>query len=161
MSEDDVAEVLDSGDANAEKNARKEEIRRARADADVVRSILKSPEGRDWLYRKLKAWHLYATLEEGGATFFPGQTDVTAFRLGEENCAKQLESEIRNASIELYVTMLKDQRADQKRLDNLRREERQKREAETKPLTAEQAMTIDLPPPPGYGGTPSTPKKKK
>jgi hypothetical protein len=152
---DDVVETPDSADPEAERNARKEERARARADADVVRNIMRSKEGRAWLYRKLKAWHLY------DSPFYPGQSDVTAFRLGELNCATQLEIEVRNASLDLYVTMLKDQRDEEKRLDNVKREERTRREADLGPISAVEAMAVHLPPPPGYPGGPPVPPKPK
>lgn len=164
MADDVVADTPDSADPQVERNQRREAQRRARADADVVRGILHAKEGRDWFYRKLAGWHLYAEGADG-ISFAPGQPDVTAFRLGEENCAKQLEMEARNASLDLYMKMLSEQRDEQKRLDAVRREERERRDAAAAAPTDTEAMTVHLPPPPGYPGhvppKPLDPKAKR
>jgi hypothetical protein len=97
---------LDRRDANDPavlEAKRKEQGRRRRADNDVLRKLMHDVDGRDWLYRKLEACHIYQT------SFSPGQPDVTAFNLGMENFGKQLMLEAQRASADLYVKMIKEQ----------------------------------------------------
>lgn len=146
------AEPFDATDPAAINNAEREAKRQAKQDADALRSLMLSKAGRAFLYRRLERCHIYAT------TFAPGQPDVTAFNLGEENVGKQLMSEAMDASPDLYVTMIKEQRDEAKRLDQVRETEQRNRENAERPPSAEE-MVAPLPPPAGYPGGP--PLKKK
>jgi hypothetical protein len=145
--------AFDATDAVAEANANREIKRREREDADVWRRILHSKQGRAWLYRRLERCHIYAS------TFVPGQSDVTAFQLGEENIGKRLMLEAQDASPDLYVQMLKEQREEEKRLDEVRRTEQKRREEAERSPTPEEMMG-ELPPPAGWPGGPPMAKKK-
>lgn len=154
MADDLPSESYDAADPAAEANAKREEARRERQDADVLRLLMHTKPGRAFLYRRLERCHIYAS------TFAPGQADVTAFQLGEENIGKRLMLEAMDASPDLYVLMIKEQREESKRLDDVRRTERKNREAEERPPSAQEMMP-DLPPPAGYPGGAPLPKKNK
>lgn len=147
------APAFDATDPAAENNAERETRRKQREDADALRLLMHSKSGRAFLYRRLERCHIYST------TFAPGQPDVTAFSLGEENVGKQLMTEAMDASPDLYLLMIREQREDAKRLDDVRETEAKKRDNEAKGPTAEE-MLAPLPPPAGYPGGPPLPKKK-
>lgn len=91
-----------SDDALAEENARRDAGRRRKDDLDVLRKLMRTPQGRDWMYRHLDACHIY----ENPALFdnVPG----TFFRLGEQNVGKQLLIQLEAASLDLYMTMKRE-----------------------------------------------------
>lgn len=148
MADDQPTETFDASDKAAIDNAQREEKRKAREDADVLRTIMHSKTGRAWLYRYLESCHIY------GTTFAPGQSDVTFFALGEENAGKRLMSASIEASPDLYITMVKEQRAEEKRLDDVRRTERKNREATEPGAPIATDQVAPLPPPSGYPGGP-------
>ena len=153
MAEEQVAEAFDASDPAAEANVKRDAARFARQDADVLRMMMRTKEGRAFLYRFLDRCHIYST------TFAPGQSDVTAFQLGEENVGKRLMLEAQSASVDLYVQMIKEQRAEEARLDEVRRREQRNREQAEAAQTAEELMA-PLPPPAGYPGGPALKPKK-
>lgn len=140
----------DASDPETERHARSEETRRRRADADVLRKLMFTREGRDWLYRRLESCDIY------GNSFVPGEPDTTAFRLGQQNIGKQLMVEAIDASADLYVKMVNEQKEEEKRLAKVMRdlEERKKTEGgfvEDEPMPS--PFTVpDLPPPEGWTG---------
>lgn len=153
MADDTPRETFDASDAAATDNAKREESRRSREDADVLRGLMHSKPGRAWLYRFLESCHIYSS------TFAPGQSDVTAFSLGEENVGKKLMVAAIAASADLYVKMVKEQQDEEKRLDAVRRTERKNREHDdpAAPLTPD--LVPHLPPPAGYPGGPPLPTR--
>lgn len=155
MASDLPTETFDAADPAAIDNANREEKRKAREDADVLRLIMHSKQGRAWLYRQLERCNIY------GETFSPGQADVTAFKLGQENVGKQLMLACMDASSALYIKMIDEQKEEQKRLDEVRRTERKNREAEDPAASPSMEFVKDLPPPAGYPGGPALPAKKK
>lgn len=146
----DRSEPFDATDPKAEESARREESRQRREDLDALRAMMLSKTGRACLYRQLLRCHIYAS------AFAPGQSDLTSFQLGEENVGKRLMLDLQSASLDLYLQMLKEQRAEEKRLDDVRRTDREKREAEDEIKT----LLPDLPPPAGWPGhvPPARPK---
>jgi hypothetical protein len=153
MAEDLAQEPFDATDPAANANAEREAIRKKRDDADQLRHIMRNKKGRAFLYRLLERCHIY------GDTFAGEDTHISAFRQGEENVGKQLMLEGMDASPDLYVEMIKEQRDEEKRLDEVRRtEQRNREEAEKPPQTK---MMVDLPPPAGYPGGPPLPKRKE
>lgn len=148
MADDLPAEPYDATDPAAEDNAKRDEARRAREDADVLRSILIKKAGRAWFYRQLVKCHIY------GSAFAPGQPDVTAYALGEENIGKQWMLAAMSASSDLYMKMMDEQKEEESRLDEVRRrEERKRREPDDD--AAIKLQGFDLPAP----GTPMPPLK--
>ncbi len=137
MAETDLpVETFDASDPAAEDNAKRDAARVARQDADVIRKLLHDKDGRAWFYRHLQSCHIFGAGRSGpveGSTFAPGQSDVTAYRLGEENIGKRLMMQAMDASPDLYLLMIKEQRAEDKRLDEVRRTERKNRDAKENP----------------------------
>lgn len=151
---EETLETFDATDVAAEDNAKRDAKRRERQDADVLRNVMRTKEGRAWLYRQLDLCHIYT------ATFAPGQADVTAFQLGEENIGKRLMMAAIDASPDLYMAMIKDQRDEEKRLNEVRRTERKNREEAEQGASAEKQVA-PLPPPAGYPGGPALKKTRK
>ena len=155
MADDLPKETFDASDQAATDNASRDAAAKARADADMLRIIMHTKPGRAWLYRFLERCNIY------GESFTPGQPDVTAFKLGNENIGRQLMLTAMNASADLYVKMVNEQREEERRLDEVRRKERKNREEREGPLDVA-SMVVPLPPPAGYpGGPPLPPKKPK
>jgi len=154
MADEQEAVPFDAADPAAEDNARRDEVRRDREDADVYRVIMHTKNGRAWLYRRLERGHIY------GSTFAPGQPDLTAFQLGEENYAKRIMLEAQAASVDLYMTMIKEAQAEERRAAETRRKEQRSRERDEAPPDPEE-MVGHLPPPAGFPGhkPPAKPKK--
>lgn len=149
----DEPQPFDATDPAAIANAERDSTRHVRQDADAIRWLLKAKNGRAFFYRRLQLCHIYSS------TFAPGQPDVTAFQLGEENVGKKLMMEAMDASPDLYMLMIKEQREESKRLDEVRRTEQKNREQAERGTKVEELMP-DLPPPAGWPGGPPLPKKK-
>lgn len=148
----DEAETFDASDPVAEGNAKRDAARHAREDADVLRKIMHDKQGRAWLYRQLESCHIYSS------TFTPGQSDVTAFQLGEENYGKKLMLASQSASVDLYMQMIREQQAEEKRLEDVRRTENRNRQEQT---VSAADLVAPLPPPAGFPGGPALKPKKK
>jgi len=153
MAEELPAEPFDATDPAASANASREVARKKREDADELRKLMLTKPGRAFLYRRLERCHIY------GATFAGEETHISAFRQGEENIGKQLMLEAMDASPDLYVKMIKEQREEEARLDEVRRTEARNREETEKP--PDMNLMVDLPPPAGYPGGPPLPKREK
>lgn len=149
----DPSDLPDLSDPDHEREQRDQERAIKRADLDVMRGIMRTKNGRAWLARKLVEWHLQ------GEEFYPGQSDMTAFRLGEKNCARRLEEEAKEASFDQYMMMLKEQIETRKVQENSRREKVKERESLLNPTANQQGM--DLPPPAGWPGGPALPETDK
>lgn len=147
---DETAPSYDATDPVAENNAKRDAERIRRADANVIRGILHTKPGRDWFYRQLGKCHIY------GSAFTPGQPDVTAFALGEENIGKQWMLAAIDASPDLYMKMLTEQKEEESRLDEVRRSEEKKRQDPDEPGAVE-TQGLNLPPPVGFPGGPAKP----
>jgi len=136
----DTPEPYDATDPAAEANAKRDEARKAREDADVLRSIMMKKTGRAWMHRLLSRCHIYSS------PFAPGQADVTAYALGEENIGKQLMLAVMTVSSELYVKMMDEQRAEEDRLNEVRRREERNRQREDDDIGV-RMQGFDLPAP--------------
>lgn len=153
MADELPLETFDAADPAAEANAKRDASRQDRDDADVLRLLMHTKQGRAWLYRFLSKCNIY------GETFSGEQTHTSAFKQGQENIGKQLMLETQGASVDLYMKMIKEQQDEEKRLDEVRRKERKVREEAEAPPTAEE-MVSSLPPPAGYPGGPPLTKPK-
>lgn len=102
MADDDIQSAEDPVAAD---NARKRLARQRRDDMDVLRLLMKTTKGRDWLYRYLESCHIMSS------PFVPGESDTNTvmFRLGEQNAGKRLQVQVEGASVDLYMTMIKEQ----------------------------------------------------
>ena len=150
---DATLESFDASDTAAEANARRDEARRTRNDLDVLRTIMHTRQGRDWLYRFLDSCHINNT------PFAAGQPDLTAFHLGEENVGRKLLLTAMAASVDLYMKMIKEAQEEEVRVNEVRRKERINREERDGPIDIEK-LVAPLPPPAGYPGGPPLPKKE-
>ncbi len=114
-----------------------------RADMDVLREIMATPQGRGWLWRRLEACHIF------GNTFFGEETHRSAFAQGQENVGRRLWADVQEASLELYVKMCAEQKAETER----QRREREEAEKIARSMedgffaVNEEARPIDLPAP--------------
>ncbi len=96
-------------DANDEKQvaeARKNAEFNKALELDVIRGIMKSPAGRKWIYGKLERCHIY------GNPFVPGESDTTAFNLGEANIGRVFLADVQEAASEEYLVMLREAKND-------------------------------------------------
>ena len=154
MSDDLPQEQFDATDPAAEDNAKRDAARIAREDADVLRQIMHTKQGRAWLLRRLDECHI------NNSPFVAGQPDLTAYGLGEEAAGRRLLTSAMNASVDLYMKAIKESQAEEQRLAEVRRRERKNREEREGPVDIA-AMVAPLPPPAGYPGGPPLPKKDK
>lgn len=151
---DEPQETYAADDPIAENNARRDAERIARQDTDVLAKIvMKDAPGRAWLHRLLSRCHIF------GETFHGEQSHLSAFSQGQENIGKQIMLAAQDASVDLYLLMIKEARAEEKRLDEVRRREERDRTEVDEPTNASEIMP-ELPPPAGYLGGPPLPKPK-
>ena len=118
--------------------------KRRRADLDVIRRIMLTKEGRAWFWRLLDRGHIF------GSPFFGEETHKTAFAIGEENFAKKLWLDLQEASLDLYVRMVAEQRDEAQRLEKVRKSDAVREKAALDPYAFDNQMAaqpIDLPPP--------------
>lgn len=80
----------------ARKKAGKKKVERLR----VVGAIMEHADGRKWLYGILERCHIF------GNPFVPGQSDSTAFNLGEANIGRLILSDCLAANSESYTIMM-------------------------------------------------------
>lgn len=145
---DDPLDVFDASDPVAVNNARRDEERRAREDLDVLRAIMHTKKGRAFIVRQLDRCHVNSP-----AKFVAGSADATAHNLGRESYGLLLLQDVMAASVDLYMTAIKEAQDEIARTAAVQREQRKKRE-EAERGNSIDAM-IDLPPP----SQPRKPKK--
>lgn len=151
---DELLETYVADDPVAENNVRRDAERIARQDTDVLAKIvMKDAPGRAWLHRLLSKCHIF------GETFHGEETHLSAFSQGQENIGKQIMLSAQEASVDLYLLMVKEARAEEKRLEDVRRKEERDRAQAEEPTTDSEFMP-DLPPPAGYPGGPDLPTSK-
>lgn len=136
-------ELPDASDVVTTNNRSRDQARYARSDADVLRKLMHDAPGRAWLYRILEACHIYES------PFVPGQADSTAFKLGEQNVGRRLLAQVTAASGDLYMTMLKEARAEEARIakENVERNRARLKEEEE---VASAGGAVNVDPPPGF-----------
>jgi hypothetical protein len=157
MADDLPVEPFDAADAIAENNARRDIERLQREDLDVLRAIMHTKKGRAWIIRQLDRCHINSP-----AKFVPGSADVTARNLGLEAYGIWLLQDVMKASVDLYMTAIKEAQEAAERANAVRREAALKRKAEERGPSAEDMAGVKLPPPAGFPGhvppTPIAPK---
>ncbi len=94
--------VYNADDPNQVKKAKKEAKFDRALELSVVKDIMRTPAGRKWMYGKLERCHIY------GNPFVPGESDSTAFNLGEANIGRMLLSDVQEVAAEDYLVMLKE-----------------------------------------------------
>jgi hypothetical protein len=144
MADDGPFSDLDPAAEVAENNARRDEKRREREDAETLRVLLKHKNGRAWFFRLLTRCHIY------GTPFEPGQPDTTAFKLGEENIGRKLMYDALDACPDLYLTMRAEARQAEEAAAAAEADAEKKAEPEYN--AGVQKQGFELPPPPGWPG---------
>lgn len=152
---DDIIDAFDATDAIAENNARRDAERAAREDADVIRAIMFTKKGRAWMVRQLERCFVNSPDK-----FVLGSPDATAHNLGRESYGLELLKAVQAASVDLYMTAIKEREAEEQRKADTARDQRKRREEENRPVNAHD-LVGDLPPPAGFPGGPPLPKKGK
>ncbi len=142
-----MTETINADDPAEEKRVREEERQRARNDANVLRKIMFTKEGRSWMYRFLESCKIFED------PFIPGMPDSTGHNLGAQNIGKQLWLKVQDASLDLYVQMIREQREEEKRLAKVRSADAESMTPQA--MDAQEALgvndhMIDLPPPSGW-----------
>jgi len=143
---DETLPAYDATDQVAENNARRDLERQAREDADVLRLIMRTKQGRAFIVRQLDRCHVNSPNK-----FVRGDPEATAHNLGRESYGLELLKDVMGASSDLYMVAIKEAAEEEKRKGDWRRSEARKREEAERPLTAED-MVGHLPPPRGYPG---------
>lgn len=81
---------------------------RRRRDADVLRKLMMSEWGRDWLFRLLESCHIYERISDLGTVERVSDPYITYFRDGERNVGNRILIDAQRASADLYMTMIKE-----------------------------------------------------
>ena len=136
-----MTQPYDAADPVAENNARRDEARRRREDAQTIRRLMVDVSGRAWLYRILERCHIYAS------AFAPGEPETTFFRMGEENIGKQMMMAAMAAAPDLYMQMLAEARKQEEHAAITSADEEGKR---SENATAVAMQGFDLPAPEGW-----------
>jgi hypothetical protein len=134
----------DASDPVAENNARRDQARWQREDAETVRRLLSHKNGRAWFHRQLAKCHIYAT------PFSPGDPHTTFFQLGQENIGKQMMMEAIGACPDLYLAMLAEAKSEEERIAAAAVDVEKKRQEEYD--AAVKTQGFELAPPPGWPG---------
>jgi len=140
----------DATDETAENNARRDEARRKREDAETVKRLMSHKNGRAWVYRFLDKCHIHNT------PFVPGDPYTSAFHAGEENAGKRLFHDVIDACADLYLVMLAEAKKEEERLAAAAIDTDKTRQAEHD--AAVQTQGFVLPPPEGWPGHMPQPK---
>ncbi len=136
----------DASDEVAENNARSQQGRWRREDLDVLRKLMHDAKGRAWLYRFLDRCYIFVD------PFAAEQTHATAHNLGAQNVGKALMLDAMEASTDLYVKMVKEQKEDERRQAKEMQRRNEKAEGKGEPPLTPAAQTPDLAPPAGWPG---------
>lgn len=81
-----------------------------RQDRDFWRIAMSTPERRAAFYRLLERCHIYGSAADLGARERQSDPYRSYFSMGEENVGKQMMLAAQDASLDLYLTMLKEQK---------------------------------------------------
>jgi hypothetical protein len=138
--------VVDATDEVQTNNDRSEQARHRRDDADVLRRIMHDPKGRAFLHRLIESC---AVLED---PYRGESTHDTAYLLGRASVGKRLFVAATEASLDLYMKMLREaQEAAAKREKDLKARNDKVEGKNEAPLTpAAQYPHVD--PPAGWPG---------
>jgi hypothetical protein len=91
--------------------ARKEAGQRRREDADFWRIAMSTPQRRAALYRLLESCHIYGNAADTGSQHRLSDPYLTYLSLGREAVGKQIMVAAQDASLDLYLTMMKERKA--------------------------------------------------
>ena len=137
---------VDASDEVQTNNARSEAARIAREDADALRWIMGRPAGRAFLHRLMESCSVLMDPHRGE------NTHDTAYLLGKASVGKWLFLAATNASLDLYVLMVREAReTDVKREKDLKARN-DKAEGRSEYRLTPSAQYPDLTPPEGWEG---------
>ena len=91
--------------------ARREAGQRKREDADFWRVAMSTPQRRASLYRLLESCSIYGTAADFGTLHHGSDALRTYFNLGREDVGKRIMVAAMEASLDLYLTMVKEHKA--------------------------------------------------
>lgn len=143
---DDPVEPFDASDLASVDNASRDAARIAREDRDVLQAIMMTKKGRAFILRQLDRCHINSPDK-----FVPGAPDATAHNLGLERYGVLLLADVMASSVDLYMTAVKEQQEELRRLAEVARTARKRREEAERGPTAEDQVQ-GLPPPKGFPG---------
>lgn len=99
----------DANDPQAFSQAKNEQNTRRRLDDFVIQRIMDDRAGRDWMYRKLAACHIYDASVDLGSLERGSDPYATYFFCGERNVGNQLLADVQRGAADQYLLMLKEQ----------------------------------------------------
>lgn len=99
----------EANDPKRFEQLKNEENARRRRDDIVLQQIMDTHAGRDWMYRKLAAGHIFEIVADLGSLERASDPLLTYFRDGERSMANQLLADVQRASPEQYLRMISDQ----------------------------------------------------
>jgi hypothetical protein len=91
--------------------ARREAGQAKREDADFWRVAMATPQRRAALYRLLESCSIYGTAADFGTASSGSDALRTYFNLGREDVGKRIMVAAMEASLDLYLTMMKEHKA--------------------------------------------------
>jgi hypothetical protein len=99
----------DASDGRAVRRRQSLQRRQQRADADVLRKLMMSPQGRSWMWRKLDAMRAFTP------NYIPGSSNPTdtIYYEGMRRIGIDLLAEVMFASTDLYLTMVREAKAEE------------------------------------------------
>lgn len=101
---------FDAADPTHIEAAKKEEGQRRREDRDLYQLLMSTPSRRASFYRILERGHIYGSPADLGNGMRGADPLSTYYALGEENFAKQMMLSAMDASLDLYLKMLSEQK---------------------------------------------------
>lgn len=69
---------------------------------DVIKAVMSTVPGRQWIYEQLVSAHIFST------TFIQGSPDGSAFAEGERNYGLRLLADVQAAAPDLYMQMVNE-----------------------------------------------------
>jgi hypothetical protein len=92
----------DAGDPKQVRNKQREADFRELTDDGVLKNLMSTNAGRDWVWRMLSACHVFAT------SWVRGEADSTAYNEGQRSIGLQLMLAITRADPEGYILMQRE-----------------------------------------------------
>lgn len=99
-SEPEEEKPYDAADPKRINAERKKVVRQRQKRINFVRQMMRSKDGRLWVYDLLVMGHI------ASPTFTPGDPHATSFREGERNIINKILADVNEAAPEFYSKML-------------------------------------------------------
>lgn len=94
--------AFDASDKTQVDKRKRDSGRRKKQAESVIRQLMETPGGRQWVWEQLTLSHLFAT------SFVSGDPMATAFREGERNAGLRLLASVMKAAPDLYLVAMKE-----------------------------------------------------